>query len=185
MTQFEYLSVLISIVLALGISETLVCWVRLVQHREQVHFSWLHGYWTLVSVYLMIQFWWGFWNYRLVEPWTLFGLFTIVLETMLVVTIAMFLSPGRTVVPGLDLEQHFFRNSRIVFIAGALMILLAVRADTTLLGIEMLAPENLVRLTGAALALVLAFTGSSRFHYGLAMTSILLLTVFSITAVYL
>jgi len=39
MSRFEYLSVLVSIVIAMGISEIRVSWGRLIQRRDRVEFS--------------------------------------------------------------------------------------------------------------------------------------------------
>ena len=47
MTQFEYLSVLVSIILALGMSEVMISWARMIQRRDHVKFSLLHAFWTV------------------------------------------------------------------------------------------------------------------------------------------
>ena len=86
MSRFEYLSVLISIVIALGITEVTISWGRLLQHRGRVRFSALHGFWSTFLLFIMIQFWWGFWNYRTVEDWSLTSLLIFVSEGIALVT---------------------------------------------------------------------------------------------------
>ncbi|MBW2386077.1 MAG: hypothetical protein JRG92_20790 [Deltaproteobacteria bacterium] len=56
MSRFEYLSVLISIVIALGLNEVTKSWGRLLQDRRHVRFSLLHGFWSAFILLLMIQF---------------------------------------------------------------------------------------------------------------------------------
>ena len=85
MTRFEYLSVLVSIVIALGITEVTIGWGRLLQQRRRVRLSWLHAFWSLFTLFLMIQLWWGFWNFRTVERWSLAGLLAVVLEAITLV----------------------------------------------------------------------------------------------------
>jgi len=55
-SRFEYLSVLISIVIALGLNEVTKSWGRLLQDRRHVRFSLLHGFWSAFILLLMIQF---------------------------------------------------------------------------------------------------------------------------------
>ncbi len=140
MTRFEYLSVLISIVLALGISEVLFCWSRLIQRRSQVRFSWLHGYWSVLIVFLIIQYWWGFWNFRTVENWSLALLMVVIVQGMTLVTCALLLVPGRVLSGETDLEKHYYDNTRPFFIFGALVMIQFSLSDTLILNTEISEP---------------------------------------------
>jgi hypothetical protein len=51
MTRFEYLSVLVSIVIALGISEVTVAWGRVLQQKVTTKIYWLHGFWSIFSLF--------------------------------------------------------------------------------------------------------------------------------------
>ena len=93
MTQFEYLSVLISILIGLGITNTGISWGHLLPARRRVRFYWLHGFWTLFVVMLLIQFWWGFWNFRLVEDWTVFKLLIMAAQVLALALAAFILAP--------------------------------------------------------------------------------------------
>lgn len=184
MTQFEYLSVLVSIVLALGISENLLCWVRLIQHRNTVRFSWLHGFWSVFVLILMMQFWWGFWNYRQVPDWSFLNLLNIVLEAMLVVVIAGLLTPGRQFAPDIDLEDLYFDNAKPLFLVATAMLVSLCIADTTLLQDSIFTTENLIRALGILLTLTLAFNGKKKVHYAMAIVAGLLLFLFQVYAVF-
>ena len=50
MSRFEYLSVLLSIVIALGISEMVSSWGALLRQRRLVRFYWVHRLWTAALV---------------------------------------------------------------------------------------------------------------------------------------
>jgi len=58
MNRFEYLSVLISIILGVGLSETISCWAHLLRQRGVVRFYWVHSGWTLLTLLMRVQFWW-------------------------------------------------------------------------------------------------------------------------------
>jgi len=182
MSRFEYLSVLVSIVLALGISEVLVCWARLIQHRQSVRFSWLHGYWTVFVLVLMVQFWWGYWNFRVLSEWTFLSLFLIVFETMLVVIASMLMTPGRSFEPGLDLEQLYFDNARPFFLVGAVMLLSLSSVDTLVLGIAPVSSENLIRVIAMVVLVLMSFARKREYHYFTAVVSGLLLCAFLVLA---
>jgi hypothetical protein len=164
MTRFEYLSVLVSIILALGLAEVTVAWGRLLQDRKSVRFSWLHGFWSVFIWLLMVQFWWGFWNFRRVETWTLGALLLVVVETMILVVCAILLTPVRSASHHTDLRALYFANARPFFLLGALLMLLLGIGDTFVLGGPILYGENAVRLAGAGLALTMALVRAPIVH---------------------
>ncbi len=110
MSRFEYLSVLISIVIALGITEVTISWGRLLQHRSRVRFSGLHVFWSTFLLFIMIQFWWGFWNYRTVDNWSLPTLLIFMSATIALVLCAIVLVPGRVISGDIDLEDLLLRE---------------------------------------------------------------------------
>ena len=83
MAAFEYLSVLISIILALGMTRVLGGVGEMLQARSHRRIYWVHAIWIVnLFLYLVIA-WWIFYRWRNQQPWTfflfvfvLFGLFT-------------------------------------------------------------------------------------------------------------
>ncbi len=183
MTRFEYLSVLISIVIALGMSEVTVSWGRLIQHRNQVRFSWLHAFWSAFIMLLMIQFWWGFWNFRTVEDWSLFALIGVVLEATTLVICALLLTPGRSLSGSIDLESLYFEHSRPFFLFGAFVLIQFSLIDTLVVGIPIFHMENLIRFLATAVVILLAWSSNSHLHSALAIVCVLLLAVFLINTI--
>jgi len=94
MPRFEYLSVLVSIVIALGIGEMTISWGRALQLRYRLTFSWLHLFWTLFILFMMVQFWWGFWNFRNVDPSTMPALLSVLVEAVTLVLAALLIAPA-------------------------------------------------------------------------------------------
>ena len=64
MSEFEYLSVLVSIVVAFALSEIFAGWGRMIRGRDHVKVYWVHIVATLLVAALIIQFWWSAWQYR-------------------------------------------------------------------------------------------------------------------------
>src|SRR6266568_4945089 len=80
MDPFSYLSVLISIILALGMTRVLAGVGEMLQARSHRRIYWVHALWIVnLFLYLVIA-WWFFYRWRNQQPWTsffiLFALFT-------------------------------------------------------------------------------------------------------------
>ena len=186
MTRFEYLTVLDSIVVALGITEVTFSWARLIQNRERVKFSGLHSFWSAFALLLMVQFWWSFWNYRVIEDWSLFWLMTVVLESIVLVICALMLTPSRSFTGEIDLEQHYYRNARPFFLFGAVLMVQLSVGDTLILGgLSVFHQENLVRGTGAVIAATLAWSSSRRLHRAFPYIASILFAIFLLNAIML
>ena len=78
MAAFEYLSVLISIILALGMTRVLAGVGEMLQARSRHRIYWVHVMWIVnLFLYLVIA-WWIFYRWRDQQPWN-FYLFLFVL----------------------------------------------------------------------------------------------------------
>lgn len=183
MSRFEYLSVLVSIVIALGISEIASSWGYLLRNRARVRFYWLHVFWSVFTALLMIQFWWGFWAFRTVESWTFFGLAAVVGECLVLVLAALVLLPDIHPAVRLDLRSHYFAQSRLYFLLGALVIVQLAIVDHWVAGQPLLHPENAIRLPGAVLAGLAAVFPNEKLHAAMAATASLLLVGFLVVSI--
>ncbi len=70
MDAFNYLSVMVSIVLGLGMTRLFAGIGNLVQIRRRVKRYWLHTAWVLLLIVLHVHMWWSFWAMRQVADWT-------------------------------------------------------------------------------------------------------------------
>jgi len=78
MSAFEYLSVLISIILALGMTRVLAGVGEMLQASSHRQIYWVHLLWIInLFLYLLVA-WWVFYRWRNQQPWTFF-LFVFVL----------------------------------------------------------------------------------------------------------
>jgi hypothetical protein len=83
MNTFSYLSVLTSIILALGITRVLTGIGRLLQFRGYVYVYWVHLLWSLnVFLYLVLN-WWILFRWTEQGQWTLFLFLFVLLSVLL------------------------------------------------------------------------------------------------------
>ena len=159
-------------------SEVTISWGRLIQSRKQVHFSWLHAFWSAFFVILMVQFWWAFWNFRTVDYWSFFALIGVVLAAVALVICALLLTPGRSYAEYIDLEYLYYEQARPLFILGAYLLIQLIVNDTLIVKMPFLHTENLIRFVGAAFALALAWSPSKRLHSRFPIGAAALLAIF-------
>jgi hypothetical protein len=167
-----------SMVIALGLTEITVSWGRLLQRRHEVRFHWLHAFWSLFAVFLMIQFWWGFWNFRVVEDWTLASLLAVVAETITLVLCALQLVPRRSAAGAIDLEELYFSNARTFFVLAVILMLQFCAWDTVVLGIPVFHSENLIRFSAAIVCGFMAWNLNPRLHKLMPVATAVLMGLF-------
>ena len=168
MDPFSYLSVLISIVLALGMTRVLAGIGEMLQARSQRRIYWVQVVWSVnVFIYLVVA-WWVFYRWRNQQPWT-FLLFVFVLISPTILYLAsLLLFPRESAVDAsINYKTHFYANHRAFFIILLLYGPVDL-VDTLLKGVPHfleLGPPYMISitlfLTGVTTA---AITRNERFH---------------------
>ncbi len=77
MTEFEYLAVLVSIILGLGITHLLAGVGRTIHRRAQSKVDALHSLWSVTTFLILVINWWVFFQSRTFTNWS-FGVFLVV-----------------------------------------------------------------------------------------------------------
>jgi hypothetical protein len=173
MDSFSYLSVLLSIVIGLAITQVLQGLRVLMLSRETARLFTPSLIWTALVLLIATQMWWSSFGLRDHEEWT-FGLYGLIL-----LQVGLFYLASGLVLPDLrpeniDLEADYFRNRRWFFglLAGAAVV--SVLKDVTLEG-ELPDIPNLVFhifLIGSCIGAIVS--RSRRYHAVLAPVSLFL-----------
>lgn len=115
MSTFEFLSVLISVVVGLGITHLLTGVGRLLHHRGALRFDWIHLGWTLfVFLFLVIYWWTVVFGWREREDWNILLFLFILTYGVLLFLLCVVLYPVELSKP-LDLREHFLGVRRWFF----------------------------------------------------------------------
>lgn len=178
MSRFEYLSVLLSIVIAFAMSETLSGWGQMIRMRDRVRVYPLHLGWSVLAVLLMVQWWWGFWEYREVADLGFFGFLAVLSEPITLVLLSFVLMPHPAELGSRDLRAEYFRNRRWIFGLAALLLVELVIVDALVAGQPFWHPENAVRGAGLGLLAALAISDDERLHAALLALAYALLVAF-------
>jgi hypothetical protein len=174
MTPFEYLSVLISIILGLGLTHLLSAVRELIQKRARVRFYWLALIWAALIFMTQVQWWWGIYELRVQPAWNFFSFFFLLLAP-----VSMYLTAGM-VLPDLegdeecDLKSYYYRNHGWIFGLTALGNTLDAARAYLATG-NARDPKVWTNLIGVALCLSLALLRSELYHV---IITLLLTTLF-------
>jgi len=164
MSRFEYLSVLISIIVGVGLSETISCWADLLRQRRAVRFDWVHGGWTLLTLLMLVQLWWGFWQFSDVQGWSFRGLLAVVALCVTMVMAMLVITPPRDRDVLRRLDEFYWAQAPVYFLLGGLVMLLLILVDWLVGEQPLIHPENAVRFPAAFLLFLLARSRAPRLH---------------------
>jgi TM2 domain-containing membrane protein YozV len=112
MSTFEFVSVLLSIVISLAFAHLLTGIARLVQ-AQGVRFSLVYAGWLGIFLFCCLDYWFSLWQTRATQVWTLgYVIFWLVLATMLYLATWLIVPTERAVENGVDLSAYHEANRR-------------------------------------------------------------------------
>jgi hypothetical protein len=172
---FEYVSVLTSIIIGLGITHLLRGVARLIQHPGRVKTYWVHLLWVVNTFLTAISWWW--WEFHLAaqESWTFEMYLFVVFFAVLLFVLCALLFPS-------DLEDYsgfedYFLSRRQWFFGCSALTYLVDLADTWLKGADHFASFGIEYPIGSGVEFILCViamvTKNKRFHGGFVLLSLL------------
>jgi hypothetical protein len=175
-TQFEYLSVLVSIIIGLGLSHLLTGAARLIQMRRRVR-PYLPTYvWIVVLLLMQVQIWWAAYGERAETRWSFLGFFSFLLLPILGALVSYILIPD---LEGehteLDLRASYHENRGWFHGLLVLLVISSLSRDLLEDGMAALDLDAAFRGVFLVLALVAARVRSDLAHL---VISLLVLAIF-------
>ena len=126
MSPFEYVIVLISIILGLGIALVLTGIAELLKRWKAITHFWPYLIWIILVFVLHIQEWWATYDLRSVKSWSLPMFLFVILYPILLFILANLLFPTRWPKKGIDLKEFYFDNCRKFFLCIVLFAILSI-----------------------------------------------------------
>ena len=177
MTQFEFVLVFISIVMALGVSHVLSGWGEQIRNRTEVRHYWLHTAWGGMYLFAAIQAWWGMWLVRDLEDWSFLDVMMAIIPYSLLALMSHILTPS--VAEGhRDLRKYYFDNSSWMFGVATVFLVTLMLNTLNLRGFPPLGIGDLLRVIGIAIMVVLASWKNERFHVFAMVSAYVLMSVY-------
>lgn len=118
LSPFEYVTVLISIILGLGITQLVTGLADIIHQWERVKLYWPHLFWIVIVFFLHIQEWWNIYDLRLHEVWRLPTFLFVSLYPIHLFVLAKLLFPLLNhEEETLDYKSFYYTNYRKFFVA--------------------------------------------------------------------
>lgn len=171
MDAFEYLSVLISIVLGLALTQLLTSVGRLVQARSRVRAFWPSFAWTGTVLLILVQTWWAIFTFRDEPVWN-FGEFALILaHPTLIYFLAVLVLPDADREGTIDLRANYFAQKTWFFGAAAGVVVLSLLRPVVFDGYFPLDADRLVQFAFLLMTSAAALVRSPRLHQALAFAA--------------
>jgi hypothetical protein len=168
MDAFGYLSVLLSIILGLAITQLLQGVRGIALARGRVRLYWPSLALAGLLFVVFVQSWWAMFELRNHQGWTFPQFFVVIVHTVLLYLQSALVFPDFTP-DELDLRTHYFAQSRLFFSVAVLGTLASVGKDLALAGTLPERGNLAFHLFFAAIAVGAAVTRKERFHKAVAL----------------
>lgn len=142
MDAFSYLSVLLSVILGLAITQVLQGYRALALNRRRVTLYWPSLAWSGTILAMAAQHWWASFELAGRADWSFAAFAAILVQTALIYMMAALVLPDVPASESLDLKEHYWREVTPFFGAGFLTILWSVAREIILEG-RLPEPANL------------------------------------------
>lgn len=160
MTHFEYLMVMVSIILGLGATQALRGLSKLAQSAQPFAPVAL---WSITLFYLHIQVWWGYWDMASVTDWTQLTYYLIVfLPCALFAAIELLVPIGAGAQT--NWREHFFSVRYWFFGTVITFQAMATASSYVIADVPLTHPYRIVQVAVMLIAVSGLFTTSARAH---------------------
>jgi hypothetical protein len=162
MSLFEFLMVLVSIIVGLGVAEILTGVARLIRCRETIRNYWVHSVGVVAIFIALLQQWWEIWAFRAVSEWTFLGLVMMLMGPVGLFLIAHLLFPEP--MPGADIKKYYYGAMRPVWWLAAATVVLATAFAPISFGWDLIAGVNATSFVLFTGFVVLGSSNRHRLH---------------------
>ena len=162
MTQFEFVLVFVSLVVAFAVSDILSSWGEQLRLRRVVRHYALHTAWSVLLLFVMMQAWWSLWDLN-EYTWTFVKYLALIVPFLTLAQMAYLLTPSFDE-PDANVKHHYFDSSRWFFALGAFYLAAWAFFSYVILGSPLDEPGSQYRFLGIVLMIVLAVFPNERLH---------------------
>ena len=142
MDAFSYLSVLLSIILGLAITQILQGYRSLLLGRGRVRFYWPSLIWSGLLLVMVAQLWWASFGLARHRDWTFLQFSVVLLQTVVLYMMAGLVLPDMATTEAVDLRAHYYREQRAFFGVFLIMLTVSISKDWVVQG-QLPSRENL------------------------------------------
>jgi hypothetical protein len=134
MDEFGYLSVLLSIILGLAVTQILQGFRGILLSRARIRIYWPVIAWAALLLLVCFQNWWSMFGMRNRHDWTFPQFAMVLLNTIFIYMIAGLIFPDLSDEKDVDLKESFYAHRPWFFSLALVTIIISVGKDLVLNG---------------------------------------------------
>ncbi|MEE8308142.1 MAG: hypothetical protein V3R81_12815 [Gammaproteobacteria bacterium] len=166
MDIFEYLMVMVSIILGLGATQALRGLSKIAQSSRTFLPLTI---WAVILFYLHIQVWWALWDLTAVAAWNQFLFYLLIaIPCSLFGATELLLPFGSS--PDTDWREHFFSVQKWFFVVLCVFTVLALLETYIFLNVSLTHPYRIIQVMVLAAAVIAIFVKNPKTHVWLSVT---------------
>lgn len=177
MSMFEFLMVLLSIIIGLGIAEILGGIARMIRCRDSIQGYWIHSITVAAIFFALLQQWWEIWGLRVASEWAFSGLLMMLTGPVGLFLIAHLLFPEP--MQGAKLREYYYGAMRPIWWLAAVTVALATLFRPLIFDQVLFSASNATSLVFFCGFIALAVSRRPALH-AILMPIFLLLLIFDI-----
>jgi len=135
-SPFEYVTILVSIILGLGITKILSSLAELLYGFKKVRFFWVHSIWVILILYIHVQEWFILYELKGYPAWKLPVFLFILLYPITLFLAASMLFPVIDKNENVDLKTFFCGNYKPLYFLFLICIVLSLAFNLWLLDVS-------------------------------------------------
>ncbi|HJT97897.1 MAG TPA: hypothetical protein VJ696_06240 [Rhodanobacteraceae bacterium] len=126
MDAFSYLSVLISLILGLAITQVLKGFRGLMHARPRTKIYWPTLIWAALIIIVAVQSWWSMFGLRERLDWTFLEFSAVLAQTIVTYLLAALVLPDIAADAAIDLREHYYNHRRWFFSLLVALLVISV-----------------------------------------------------------
>jgi len=164
MTLFEFLMMIASVVVAVGMTEIVGGWGRMMRTHAMVKPDWLHLGWTIAILVFLIGHWVGMWSYRDLPIDDVGQVVSLVVPSIFCVLAAYAITPDVPATGNLDARAYYMARRIPVFCSLAAFTAATNLPDFLIAGVDNV-EFRIGMLVGPVMLMGLALTKRPWVHF--------------------
>ena len=175
MGLFEFLMILISVVIGLALSEVLTGAAGMLRDRDSIHFYWIHSLFQVGVFIALLQQWWESWDFVDVVELRFLSVLLLLLPAVVLYLIAHLLNPRP--MAKADLRDYYYRQAPVLWGLVILGTIIGTFVEPLFSGDEIFELANISGIPMIAICVGLALSKKRAIHSVLAPLVIVLLVL--------
>ena len=162
MSLFEFLMVLVSLIIGLGVAELLSGVAQIIRNRKAIQFYWIHTVFVVIIFLALLQQWWEIWGIRNTPVWTFPGLLMMLSAPIGLFLIAHLVFPEP--VAQSDQRSFYFQKMNPTLWIAILTVLSSVAFRPVILGEDLFTTDNLSSFVLILIFCSMIFIKNATYH---------------------